>query len=147
MKKRILTDVIFFVSLIAFVVFTGGRSAAGENQLLHLGPEGKTISVVVFDSADNKSIYGETQLGFLKSTHTGINWSMIYNSLTTIHILGVVIDPVNTNSLYCGTKGDFKTMDGGRHWQGMNSCIPETGGPTMAVDRSNPDTVYGAPKE
>jgi hypothetical protein len=144
MKKRILTDVIFFVSLITFVVFRGGRSAAGENQLLHLGPEGKTISVVVFNPADNKTVYIETELGLLKSTDTGINWSMIYSSLTTIHILGVIIDPVNTNSLYCGTRGDFKTMDGGRHWLAMNSCIPGTGGLTMAIDPSNPDTVYGA---
>lgn len=54
MKKRILSDVIFFVSLIAFAVFTGGHSVAGENQLICLGPEGKTISVVVVDPPTTK---------------------------------------------------------------------------------------------
>ena len=81
MKKRILSDVIFFVSLIAFVVFTGSHSVTGENQLIRLGPEEKTISGVVVDPADNKTLYAGTQLGLLKSTDTGINWSMMDENL------------------------------------------------------------------
>ena len=99
MKKRILSDVIFFVSLIAFVVFTGGHSLAGENQLIRLDPAGKTISVFVVDPTDNKTLYTGAQMGILKSTDTGINWSMMDNELTNTDILALVIDPVNTNIL------------------------------------------------
>ena len=42
-KAYPLSDVIFFVNLIAFVVFTGGHSVAGENQLIRLDPKGKAI--------------------------------------------------------------------------------------------------------
>jgi hypothetical protein len=63
MKNRILSDVISFARLIAFIVFTGGHSVAGENQLIRLDPKGKTISIVAFNPADNKIFYAETKLG------------------------------------------------------------------------------------
>jgi hypothetical protein len=76
-----------------------------------------------------------------------INWSIFDIRLTSIDILGVVIDLVNTNVLHWGTRVDFTIIDGGRHRLAMNSCISETGLSVMDIDPYNPDTVYGASKK
>ena len=107
MKKRIQIDVIFFISLIAFFVFTGGHSEAGENQLIHPGPEGKTVLLIVAYPSANKTLYSETQLELLKRVDTGINWSMMDNGLLYTSILAAVIDPVNRNIHYCCARVTF----------------------------------------
>ena len=143
MKKRILGEMIFLISLTAFVAFSSGHSLAGENRSTQPGLEEETSSVIVVDPVDNQTLYAGTPSGLFKSTDEGLNWLPINDGLLNKNILTVVINPVNTNILYCGTqRGAFKSADRGRHWTAINNVIPETGIPAMAIDPSNSDTIY-----
>jgi photosystem II stability/assembly factor-like uncharacterized protein len=75
----------------------------------------------------------------------------------TYQIARVVTHPTNADIVYVaavgnlwgrtGSRGVFKTSDGGRTWQKLTNGLPDdsrTGATDLVIDRNNPDTLYAA---
>ena len=142
MRKRIRSDMIFFICFIALVSFTARSSLSGEYRSMRPDLGGKVISAFIKFS-DNKTFYAGTPSGMLKSCAAVINLSPKHNGLTNAGILALVIDPVNTNVLYCGSRGGaFRSTDGGLNWISAGTGLKNTEVLTLAVDPVKTRTLY-----
>ena len=56
----------------------------------------------------------------------------------------IAVDPVTPTTLYAGTKGVYKSTDGGASWTAINNGFPEPIPAlwTLAIDPQSPETVY-----
>ncbi|MCB1059672.1 MAG: T9SS type A sorting domain-containing protein [Calditrichaeota bacterium] len=121
-------------------VLNGAREAARFRQerldedptWVQRGPTnigGRITDIVGHPTDDNVHYMASASGGVLKSTDAGANWFPITDDLPTPSIGALAIDPVNPNTLYCGTgeansagfsyfgSGLYKTVDGGATWQ------------------------------
>ncbi|HLK68504.1 MAG TPA: hypothetical protein VKU19_33960 [Bryobacteraceae bacterium] len=91
--------------------------------------------------------------GVYKSADGGKTWSHM-GLRETAHIPRIVIHPANANVVYVAAQGKlwgpneergvFKTTDGGKTWSKVLYINPDTGVNDLAMDPSNPDTLYAA---
>ena len=78
--------------------------------------------------------------GVLKSIDGGATWNSINNGLDTAAGNRVVVDPVNTSTIYAGTNvGVFKSTDGGGSW---TSVLTTGSVSNLTIDPASPSTVY-----
>jgi len=103
------------------------------------------------DSAPRNTV--TTGEGMYKSTDGGKTWQFV--GLGDTHIISwILIDPKNPEVVYAAAlghlfgpnpdRGVFKTTDGGQTWKKVLFVNDDTGTITMAMDPTNPDTVYAA---
>jgi len=63
--------------------------------------------------------------GVFRSSDDGQTWEAINNGLTDLHILSLVGDPNDDDTLYAGTlDGVFRTRDGGASWESIGGGLP-----------------------
>jgi photosystem II stability/assembly factor-like uncharacterized protein len=75
-----------------------------------------------------------------KTTDGGATWRRADGVRETIY--AIAIDPRNTDVVYANTSaGVVKTADGGRTWRAV-APRAEAGGPALALDPRNPETLY-----
>ncbi len=95
--------------------------------------------------------YSYAGTGVFKSSDGGRTWRNM-GLQDTQHIGKVIIDPRNPDVVYVGAighfwspnaeRGVFKTTDGGRTWQHVLAIDDRTGVVDMAMDPSDPQTLY-----
>ena len=111
----------------------------------------KIIYVGTGDSAPRNTVL--TGEGMYKSTDGGKAWTFI--GLGETHIISwILVDPNNPDVVYAAAlghlfgsnpdRGVFKTTDGGKTWKKILYVDDQTGAISMAMDPSNPQTVYAA---
>lgn len=106
----------------------------------------------VFDPSNASQIYAATTLGLFRSTDGGVTWNQYGNE--TVPFFTIVSGPASATTLYAGNltgSGVLKSTDGGAHWNSANRNLPVNQAPavpgsplvlTLAVDPSNPSTIY-----
>jgi PKD repeat protein len=81
-------------------------------------------------------------IGVLKSIDGGLTWNstgMNFNIIQQRKIARLIIDPSNTNVVYCGTSaGIYKTYDAGVNW----SQVTGSGIQDMEMNPADPQTLY-----
>ena len=94
---------------------------------------GRTRSLVIHPTQPNTMWTGGVSGGIWKTTNGGGSWSKTDDSLVSLAVTSMVIDPSNANVLYAGTgersgswesirgAGVFKTVDGGKKWTRLAS--------------------------
>ncbi|MGE5278105.1 MAG: WD40/YVTN/BNR-like repeat-containing protein [Acidobacteriota bacterium] len=112
------------------------------------------VSAFLFDPANPSRILAASTQGLLISLDGGENWGFYGNAPISFYALAA--DSSNPATLYAGNvsgSGVVKSIDGGAHWNLANNGLPviqASGGPfspivlALAVDPSNPSTVYAA---
>ena len=110
----------------------------------------KNVEEVVIDPLDSKILYVGAYDGVFKSTNGGASWTRI----STLHAANpLVIDPVNSSIIYAASLvfDDFeefyyyilfKSIDGGASWSQLPLPVVAVGRIALAIDPSNPNTVY-----
>ena len=73
---------------------------------------------------------------------SSISWSAINNGLTNATVRSLAIDPTNTQTIYAGGWGVFKSEDGGLNWSKINSGLTNTFVRSLAIDPTNTQTIY-----
>ncbi|MFN8579729.1 MAG: hypothetical protein U0163_01945 [Gemmatimonadaceae bacterium] len=91
--------------------------------------------------------------GVYKSTDGGRTWTNMGLSEGR-HVARIAIDPTNSDVVYVAVPGHlwgpnperglYKTVDGGRTWQLVLKKDEDTGAVDVAIDPSDPQTVYAA---
>lgn len=91
--------------------------------------------------------------GMWKSTNGGKTWKHIGLD-DTRHITKIVFHPRNPEIVYCAAtghlfgpneeRGVFRTTDGGKTWKKILSVNNEVGAVDMAIDNTNPSTLYAS---
>ena len=94
--------------------------------------------------------YGD---GVYKSEDGGKSWKNM-GLKTSEHIGKIVVDPRDSNTVFVaaqgplwsagGERGLYKTTDGGKTWKAVITVSENTGISDVALDPSNPDTMYAA---
>ena len=94
--------------------------------------------------------YGD---GVYRSDDGGKSWKNM-GLKTSEHIGKIVIDPRDSNVVFVaaqgplwssgGERGLYKTTDGGKTWKAVITVSENTGVSDVAIDPSNPDTMYAA---
>lgn len=103
------------------------------------------------ESNSQRSVgYGD---GVYRSDDGGKSWKNM-GLKKSEHIGRIVIDPRDSKVVYVaaegplwgsgGDRGLFKSTDGGKNWKNILSISENTGVVDVALDPSNPDTVYAA---
>jgi N-acetylneuraminic acid mutarotase len=54
----------------------------------------------------------------------------------------VIIDPTNSQTLYAGTGGVYKSINGGGLWSPVNKGLSSSAGSLLAIDPTNNQTIY-----
>jgi photosystem II stability/assembly factor-like uncharacterized protein len=129
----------------------------------YLGDIGRDSgSGIAVDSAGNAYVVGSTnspnfphpnalQPDFkgktaFKSVNGAADWIEINNGLPThVAVNSLVVDPVNTSTLYAGTAGGgvFKSTNGGNSWNPINNGIsPSTVINGLAINPLNPAILF-----
>jgi photosystem II stability/assembly factor-like uncharacterized protein len=91
--------------------------------------------------------------GIYRSTDAGRTWTHM-GLRESQHIARIVIHPTNPDIVYVaamgplwgagGERGFYMTTDGGRTWTNTLARGPHTGVTDIAMDPSNPNTIYAA---
>ena len=113
------------------------------------------INCVVFHPTDSNIIYAGAPAGGLwKSTDGGQSWLPLTDTLATLGVSALLIDPTNTNIMYMGTGdrdagdapglGVFKSTDGGLSWTQSNSGMGNRTVGMMAMHPTNPSIMWAA---
>ena len=105
------------------------------------------VAVLAMDPSNSSTLYAGTLLnGVFKSTNAGASWTAASSGLTNTTTASPVIDHTNPSVLYTATSGGvpgdgwvFKSTNGGASWM---PASPDSRVSTLAIDPSNPSTLY-----
>jgi photosystem II stability/assembly factor-like uncharacterized protein len=141
----------------------GGRTWTSMRVGLPTGdyPYSAPVQKVVFDPANvnhllafggNQSEFapggtGALHYGLVYESHDGgQHWSTLANIGTNLNVLDVVHPAQDLATLYVAAQSDgvFKSNDGGRTWQAVDSGLPNHEVRGLAIDPNNPDVVWAA---
>ncbi len=133
------------------VVYAGGGGIfktenAGASWMTLTSAYGQAYAIAVHP-ADGGVVYVGGLQALVKSVDGGASWALIENGLdrpASGYVLEVVIDPTDTETVYCGTsqQGIFKSIDGGATWARLPS--PLTDVRAIAVDPEDAQIVYAS---
>jgi photosystem II stability/assembly factor-like uncharacterized protein len=126
-----------------FKTIDGGKTWESLNK----GIENLRMQSLVIDPSNSGTLYvGDTMYkGIYKSTDYAQSWSPVSPLLEDFnpYIWDLVIDPLNTITLYAGGEGGvYKTTDGGASWNPMGQGRPSTHVVSLAMDPENPNILY-----
>jgi len=104
---------------------------------------------IKFNPLDPNQVYAATTEGIYKSADGGNTWKNIYPAEMAMDLL---IDPVDTNVIYCGVgnlsspnKGLYRSMNSGATWSILSNGLPSntnrTGRITLAINPKNHKTI------
>ena len=95
------------------------------------------INVVAFDPVDTNTFYVGSAAGSVwKTTNGGASWTSLYDTLPTLGVGDIKINPLNRRTIYVATgdadagdafsSGVIKSVDAGLHWQTTGLNWPAT---------------------
>ena len=123
-----------------------------------------SIGTVVLDPSDPETVYvgtGDPNIsgypfigdGIWKSTDGGANWSALGLEETYI-VTQIIIDPVNTQTIYAATmglpfertedRGLYKSTDGGQNWEKILYISDECGVIDLVMSPDSSEVLYAA---
>jgi len=84
--------------------------------------------------------------GVFRSMNGGGNWSAVNSGLTDSDVRALVVDPVNSTTVYAGTWGGgvLKSTDGGATWSASNAGLTYLNVNALAIDPATPSVLYAA---
>jgi photosystem II stability/assembly factor-like uncharacterized protein len=92
--------------------------------------------------------------GLYKTVDGGDNWTKIGGLDSTEHISKIIVDPKNSNTIYVAApgalwsdskhRGLYKSTDAGKTFEKILYINEKTGVADIAVDPSNPSTIYAS---
>jgi hypothetical protein len=97
------------------------------------------------DPFNDQVLYAGTDVGTLKSTDGGGSWSATVSSKQVKSASSLVVDRSNPSVVYAITPGQgvFKSVDGGRNWNGISRGLATDRGVTsFAIDSADRSVVY-----
>lgn len=102
------------------------------------------INAIAIDKNNTSILYaGVYDSGVFKSSDSGLNWLPINVGITDDRILSLVINPNDSQNLYCGTYYyAFKTTTGGATWIRTDNNINGNYFRIIAIDPLNANTLY-----
>src|SRR5438045_4091659 len=139
------------VSIVVFAILGTHAGWAGDNVWTSLGPDGGSISALVIDPQNTRTVYAATGSGVFKTTDGGASWSQASAGLPGPFVVTLVIDPQNTSTLYAWGSLDgvsvYKSTDGGTSWIPAGSGLPGYGVdllelPGLVIDPQDSQTLY-----
>ncbi len=125
----------------------------------------QSIGALAIDQQNPKTVYvgtGESNMrntvsigdGLYKTTDGGDNWTKIPGFDSTEHISKIIINPKNSNIIYVASPGPlwsdskhrglYKSLDAGKTFEKILYINEKTGCADIAIDPSNPETVYAS---
>jgi photosystem II stability/assembly factor-like uncharacterized protein len=112
-------------------------------------PARQSVSALGIDPQNPQILYAVAYLTLFKSTDGGMSWNSTGLKVTKEPLSAVVIDPLNTNTIYAVDSsvpdGLWKSVDGGASWQNLSPSPEGAVTPTVyaiAVSPKNPGTLY-----
>jgi photosystem II stability/assembly factor-like uncharacterized protein len=125
------------------------RRQSGESWTAVAGPNVPfpVDAVLAVDPDDSRTVYAgftydtdPLRGGIFKSVDTGENWRAITPDIESNSVRALTLDPKTPSTLYAILEaGIFKSTDRGESW---TNIFPATGAFSIALDPSNPLTVY-----
>lgn len=114
-----------------------------------------TIQHFVIDPKTSSTLYVATNTSVFKSSDAATNWAALQLPVANINVIvSLVIDPVNTSTLYAGvatndigTSGIFKSGDGGATWSRITPPAVDDIPLLLAIDPTHPATIYAASQQ
>ncbi|SVE01178.1 uncharacterized protein METZ01_LOCUS454032, partial [marine metagenome] len=91
-------------------------------------------------------LVGTAGQGIMRSGDGGETWQRVATNQGMYQnpVIRVLVNhPSNPNLIYAGTdRGIFRSSDGGQNWQSKESPLSRFSIWTIAIDPTNPDTMY-----
>jgi hypothetical protein len=140
-----------------FLVAAAGPAQAGVNVWTTHGPYGgsRSVEALAIDPVTPSTLYAGTEGGgVFKSTDSGASWSAVNTGLPSgdlgPSVQALAIDPLTPSTLYAGgladpfsgTRGMFKSTDGGASWTAINTGLTTINVRMLAIDPKTPSTLY-----
>ncbi len=121
-------------------------SAVDDNPIMNIAISPFNPEIVYVSTSPDPS-NGPTGAKVLKSTNSGLNFSVLTNGLPDRICKDLEFDPTDENVLYAvfsgfGSDHVFKTTDGGDSWFAIDNGLPDVPTNTILIDELNPDDIY-----
>jgi photosystem II stability/assembly factor-like uncharacterized protein len=119
---------------------TNGSSWSSSAQGLNV----TRVKSLVFDPTSPTILDAGTQGdGVFKSLDSGLNWTGIDYGLGNYYVNSVVVNPLDSFTVYAATDGGvFRTKDGGATWTWLNRGLAATGVLSLSLFPANPPILY-----
>ena len=127
------SDILYALSLFDidgdYVLFKSTNGGVNWNELKTDLTDGPNVRALAIDPRNTNTIYvGDAYEsgGIAKSTDGGASWSVSHTGLPNVPVSPLVIDSVNTATIYAGTGRGvfFRSTDGGGSWSPLNNGLP-----------------------
>lgn len=120
------------------------------------GPGGLRVNVLARSSTQSHVWYAISPHGIFRSEDDGVTWEDRTGSLTSVNLIAV--DPTNPDRVYVTRRPEpswsdqlprvFRSMDGGLHWQGLVTGLPQQypflRPHSLLINPRNPNVLYVA---
>src|ERR1017187_9175172 len=114
------------------------------------GPDSGEVTDITIDpsgTADTNLYIATNDGGIWKTTDGGSNWIPTMDSMPSLSMGAVAVDPANPKIVYGGSGNPndgaiWKTTDGGSNWIPTMDSMPSLSMGAVAVDPANPKIVY-----
>jgi len=108
-------------------------------QISNKGLEEVAITTLAFDLTGTNMIYAGTDAGLYRSRDGGIVWEMT-GLPNNVHVLSVVVDPLNSANLFVGGSNDLlRSTNSGESWTAASLGQNVS---SLAIDSKNPQNMY-----
>ncbi|HEY2932805.1 MAG TPA: FG-GAP-like repeat-containing protein [Acidobacteriota bacterium] len=137
-------------SSLLYSTFLGG---GGSDQALALALDAAGNAVVVGRSDSHQFVTAGAKgsrsgSAFFRSTDAGDNWIGMTEELDSGYVVGITVNPKNTENLYASTStGVFKSTNGGASWTAagrFSAFSAPTGAQDLVIDPTNSSVLYVA---
>jgi photosystem II stability/assembly factor-like uncharacterized protein len=137
---------------LAVLAFAACLAPVAQGAFLQWSTGGPTgvgpINTVAVDPVNPLTLYaGSGADGALsKTTDGGATWNPASTNLPTAGKTSIAIDPSNTNIVYVGVSGVWKSINGGASWTDVsnNNGMIVKSVRAVAIDPSNPNVLYAS---
>jgi photosystem II stability/assembly factor-like uncharacterized protein len=117
------------------------KSTSGGKKWIATDLSNVTIQSVAFDPLNQSRVYAGGG-GLFKSDDHGETWKAVKTRTTLPPILQLIVDPVDSSTVYANTTGGFfKSTNRGKDWIAANAGLPGNA-LYVAIDPKNPSTLY-----